>query len=365
MKKLGFGLMRLPHIDGKPDLEQFNQMTDRFLEEGFTYFDTSTVYGDSETMLRHSLSSRHPRESYTLTNKLTENLFQTEADLPGVFAKQLTTCDVEYFDYYLLHALNAKYYQKFTKCNTFQFIQSLKAEGKVKHIGISFHDKAAVLEQILSEHPEIEVVQIQFNYADYLSPSIESKACYEVCRKHDKPIIVMEPVRGGALVNLPDDAKAIFDALRGGSYASYAIRYAASFEGVMTVLSGMSTIEQMEDNISTMKDFQPLTEAEFTAVGKVVAVLKNQKMIACTACKYCVPGCPKNIDIPALLNCLNNKKLHQDWISNFYYGVHTKEDGKASDCISCGKCEKICPQHLPVTAYLKEAAKVFETKPEQ
>jgi len=365
MRKLGFGLMRLPHIDGKPDLEQFTKMTDRFLSEGFNYFDTSTVYGDSETMLRLCLTSRYPRERYILTNKLTENLFQSESDLPGVFQKQLETCGVDCFDYYLLHALNAGYYKKFSKCNTFQFIQALKTEGKVKHIGISFHDRAAVLEQILSEHPEIEVVQIQFNYADYLSPSIESKACYEVCRKHQKPVIVMEPVRGGALVKLPDEAKAVFDALHGGSYASYAIRYAASFEGVMTVLSGMSTIGQMEDNLSYMKDFHPLTEAEFTAVGKVVGILKNQKMIACTACRYCVPGCPQNIDIPALLNCLNNKKLHQDWLSNVYYGVHTEKGGKASDCINCGKCEKICPQRLPVQSYLKEAAKVFETKPEQ
>ena len=364
MKTLGFGLMRLPHIDKKPDLEQCCKMTDRFLEEGFTYFDTSTVYGDSEAMLNHCLSSRHPRDSYTLTNKLTENLFQTEADLPGVFQKQLESCGVDYFDYYLLHALNANYYTKFTQCNTFQFIQDLKAQGKVKYIGLSFHDKAAVLEQILSKHPEIEVVQIQFNYADYLSPSIESKACYDVCRKHNKPIIVMEPVRGGALVNLPEDAKAVLDALGGGSYASYAIRYAASFAGVMTVLSGMSTIEQMEDNISYMKEFKPLTEKEFAAVDQVVQILKNQKMIDCTACKYCVPGCPQNIDIPAILNCLNNKKMHQDFLSQFYYGVQTKNSGKASDCIACGKCEKICPQHLPVMAHLQEAVSVFETKSE-
>ncbi|MBN1777736.1 MAG: aldo/keto reductase [Clostridiales bacterium] len=365
MRKLGFGCMRLPHIGDKPDLEQFTRMSDRFLTEGFNYFDTATVYGDSETMLRRCLMARHPRESYILTNKLTDNLFQKEADLPGVFMKQLETCGVAYFDYYLLHALNADNYQKFTECNAFKFIRELKADGTAKHIGISFHDKAAILEQILLEHPEIEVVQIQFNYADYLSPSIESKACYDVCRKHLKPVIVMEPVRGGALVNLPGEAKAVFDQLNGGSYASYAIRYAASFEGVMTVLSGMSTIEQMEDNLSYMKDFHPFSQIEYAAVEKVVDVLNKQNTIACTACKYCVPGCPMNIDIPALLNCLNNKKLHKDWISNFYYGVHTKEGGKASDCISCGKCEKTCPQHLPVQAYLKEAAEVFETKAER
>ena len=361
MKKLGFGCMRFPRIEDKPDLEQVCQMTDRFLEEGFTYFDTSTVYGDSETVLRHCLTSRHPRASYLLTNKLTEGLFKTRADLPGVFQKQLETCGVDYFDNYLLHALSYKNYQKFVDCHTFDFIRSLKAEGKVKAIGLSFHDKAALLDEILSAHPEIEVVQIQFNYVDYESPSIEGRACYEVCRRHQKRVIVMEPVLGGALVDLPDEAKAILDALHGGSYASYAIRFAASFEGIDTVLSGMSSLAQIEDNISYMKEFKPLNKAELQAIGQVVDVIKKQNLIGCTACGYCLPGCPQHINIPAAFSSLNNQKQHPGWNCTQYYNAQTQGGGKASDCIECGKCEKVCPQHLPVQAYLKDAVAAFET----
>ena len=361
MRKFGFGCMRLPHLGDKPDLEQFCKMTDLFLNEGFTYFDTSTVYGDSETMLRNCLTSRHPRESYLLTNKLTEPLFKKEADLPGVFQKQLETCGVSYFDTYLLHALSYKNIQKFLDCNTFAFVRSLKAEGKVRRIGLSFHDNAALLDEILRDHPEIEVVQIQFNYVDYENPSVEGKACYDVCRKYGKPVIVMEPVLGGALADPPEEGKAVLDALHGGSYASYAIRYAASFEGVETVLSGMSTLAQVEDNISYMKDFVPLSKAEFQAIDKVVAAFKKQNLIGCTACGYCVPGCPKNINIPAIISCLNNQKQHPGWNCTQYYGAHTQASGKASDCIECGKCEKICPQHLKVMTHLRDAAAAFET----
>lgn len=360
MKKLGFGCMRLPHLGNKPDLDQFCKMADRFLEEGFTYFDTATVYGDSETMVRECLTKRHPRESYQLTNKLTASLFNSEKDLPGAFSKQLSACGVDYFDNYLLHALSYRNYQKFLDCNTFRFVQSLKAQGRVKTIGLSFHDKAALLDEILRDHPEIEVVQIQFNYVDYENPSVEGKACYDVCRKHRKPVIVMEPVLGGALVDLPKEARAVFDALEGGSYASYAIRYAASFEDVVMVLSGMSDLAQVEDNIGYMKDFAALSTVEHAAIGKVVDVFKKQNLIGCTACGYCLQGCPKNINIPAILSCLNNQKLHPGWNCSQYYGSHTQGRGKASDCIECGKCEKICPQHLPVTAHLKDAAAAFE-----
>ncbi len=361
MKLLGFGCMRLPHIGDKPDTEQFNRMVDLFLDEGFTYFDTSTFYGDSETMLRQSLTSRYPRQSYLLTNKLTEGLFKTEADLPGVFEKQLETCGVDYFDNYLLHAISFKNYQKFLDCNTFAFIRELKAAGKVKTIGLSFHDKAALLDEILSDHPEIEVVQIQFNYVDYENPSVEGKACYEVCRKHGKPVIVMEPVLGGALADLPEDAGAVLSALGGGSNASYAIRFAASFEGVLTVLSGMSNLEQVKDNISYMKHFTPLSDTEHEAIAKVVQIVKQQNLIGCTACGYCLAGCPKQINIPAILSCLNNQKQHPDWNCSLYYGAHTQHRGKASDCIDCGKCEKTCPQHLPITKHLKDAVTAFET----
>lgn len=360
MRKLGFGCMRLPHAGDKPDLEQFCKMADLFLDEGFDYFDTSTVYGDSETMLRLCLTSRHPRERYLLTNKLTEGLFKKEADLPKVFQKQLETCGVEYFDTYLLHAISYKNYRKFLDCSTFAFIRSLKAEGKARRIGLSFHDNAALLDEILRDHPEIEVVQIQFNYVDYENPSVEGKACYDVCRKYHKPVIAMEPVLGGALADPPEEAKLVLDKLKGGSYASYAVRFAASFEGVETVLSGMSNLSQVEDNISYMKDFVPLSRAEFEAVGKVVEAFKKQHRIGCTACGYCLPGCPKQINIPAIFSCLNNQKQHPDWNCTQYYGAHTQAGGKASDCIACGKCEKICPQHLPVMAHLRDAAAAFE-----
>ena len=361
MKNFGFGCMRLPMNGAQVDTAQFSQMVDRFMAEGFTYFDTAHGYigGLSETALRECLVHRYPRERYQLTDKLTQNYFHGEEDLPGVFADQLEKTGVAYFDYYLLHALTKEYYQKFTRCNAFTFAQRLKAEGKIRHIGISFHDKAELLEQILTEHPEVEVVQIQFNYVDYDDPSIQSRAVYDVCVRHGKPVIVMEPCKGGGLINLPEEAKRVFDAL-GGSYAGYAIRFAASFDKVMMVLSGMSTLAQLEENIGFMKEFQPLSDAEKSAVNEVCAILKKQDAIACTACRYCTDGCPKHILIPDLFACYNAKKQYQDWNSDFYYMVSTAGHGKASDCIDCGRCEKACPQHLPVRQHLKDVAASLE-----
>jgi len=250
---------------------------------------------------------------------------------------------------------------KFKRCEAYETALELKKEGKIGHFGISFHDKASVLEQILSEYPQIEVVQIQFNYVDYEDPAVESKKCYEVCRKFGKPIIVMEPTKGGNLVNLPDNAKAILDSLNGGSTASYAIRFAASFEGNMMVLSGMSNIEQMSDNISYMKEFRPLSGAEMKAVNQVCEVFKAQNLIPCTACRYCTDDCPKKIAIPDLFACLNAKKVFHNWNTDYYYhNVYTIQNGKASDCIKCGKCEKICPQHLKIRDLLIDVAEEFE-----
>lgn len=368
-KKLGFGFMRLPMVDGifSPDgvvdEDTVCKMVDIFMENNFCYFDTAHgyVFGKSETAVRECLTKQYTRESYILTDKLSGGYFKTHEEIKPLCYKQLEACGVEYFDYYLMHALTTGEYEKYQKCNAFEAVKQLQEEGKIKHIGISFHDKPEVLEQILTEHPEIVVVQIQLNYVDYEDAGIQSRAVYDVCHKYEKPVIVMEPIKGGSLVNLPDDAKMVFDNLQGGSYASYAIRFAASCEDVVMVLSGMSDYNQMQDNISYMKDFQPLTEHEYEAVQEVTKILKKQDVIACTSCRYCVEGCPKKILIPDLFACMNSKKLFQDWNSDFYYGVNTSgEHGKASACIACRLCEKACPQHLPVSDLMKEVASVFE-----
>ena len=364
-KKLGFGCMRLPMKEGEVDYDEFNQMIDYYMEEGFNYFDTAHGYlnGKSETAIRDCLSSRYPRESFVLTNKLTKPYFNSKEEIRPFFENQLRWTGVDYFDYYLMHAQDRAIYEHFQKCEAYEVASELKREGKIKHLGISFHDTADVLDKILSEHPEIEIVQIQFNYMDFKDASVQSEKVYEVCRKYNKPILIMEPVKGGGLVRLPDEAKKIYDRINEDkhlSYASYAIRFAASFDGVFKVLSGMSDFEQLKDNTSYMKDFEPLNEEEMEAVTKVTEILKNLGGIPCTACRYCVDGCPMKISIPDLFSCYNAKKQFNDWNSSYYYDIHTKTNGKASDCIKCGKCEQICPQHLPIREHLVQVKECFE-----
>ncbi len=361
-KNFGFGCMRLPMKDGEVIYEQFIPMVDRFLEEGFHYFDTAHGYlgGKSETALRDCLVKRYPREAFLLTDKLSETYFEQEEDIRPFFESQLEACGVSYFDFYLMHAQNAWNYKKYQACRAYETAAELKKEGKIRHIGLSFHDRATVLDRILTEHPEVEVVQIQFNYVDYEYEGVESRLCYEVCRKHGKPVIVMEPVKGGSLVNLPAKAEAVLSALGGGSPASYAIRYAASFEGMCMVLSGMSNMEQMEDNLSYMKDFQPLSEREFQAIAEVRDIILNQGLIPCTACRYCTDGCPMKIEIPSVLASMNKRKQLQEWGARSAYQEAVKERGRASDCIRCGKCENACPQHLPIRELLTEIGEVFD-----
>ena len=359
----GFGCMRLPMKDGEVDTEEFSRMVDAFLEAGFNYFDTAHGYldGKSETALRESLTSRYPRERYVLTNKLSSHFFNSQEEIRPLFRKQLEACGVEYFDFYLMHAQNKDVFEKYKRCRAYETALELRDEGKIRHMGLSFHDKAVVLDQILTEYPQVEVVQIQLNYVDFEDPSVESRKCLEVCRAHGKPAIIMEPVKGGSLVNLPQEAQWVFDALKGGSYASYAIRFAASQEGVMMVLSGMGNMDMMRDNVSYMRDFKPLDDREREAVAEVCTIFCSQGLIPCTACRYCTERCPKGIDIPALFACMNRKKVFNNWNSVYYYqNVLTGNGTKASDCLKCGRCEEICPQHLKIRELLTEVAAEFE-----
>lgn len=364
-KMLGFGCMRLPMDGDKIDIEQFKKMVDVFMANGFNYFDTAHIYhdGESEKAIREAVSSRYPRESFILTDKLTTNCFNKQEDIRPLFKQQLKDSGVDYFDFYLMHSQDAAIYEKFRKCNAYETALEMQKEGKFRHFGISFHDKAEVLEQILRDYPQIEVVQIQFNYLDYGDPAVDSKRVYEVCEKYGKAVIVMEPVKGGNLVNLPEKAQGILDSLNSGmSNASYAIRFAASFPNMFMVLSGMSDLAQINDNMSYMKDFKPLDEKEMQAVNDVRKAFSEINLIPCTACHYCTSGCPMNISIPELFSCYNHKVNFHDWNQGYYYAQITRDGGKPSECIECGQCEGICPQHLEIIRLLKDVSGEFEKK---
>lgn len=364
-KNFGFGCMRLPMDGENVDLKEFSKMVDMFMAEGFNYFDTARVYlaTKSESAIGECISARYPRESFILADKLSNSLFNSEEEIRPLLETQLEACKTDYFDFYLMHSQNKSIFEKYKKCRAYETALEFKKDGKIKHLGISFHDTADVLDEILTEYPEVEVVQIQLNYVDFDDPAVQSKKCYDVCVKHNKPIIIMEPVKGGTLVNLPDEAKKVFEEQNGGSPASYAIRFAAGFENVFMVLSGMSNTEQMLDNLSYMKDFKPLSDSELEAVLKVSEILKKQHLIPCTACCYCTDGCPKHIPISDLFSCMNAKNVYHDWNADYYYEeVYTKKGGKASDCIECGKCERSCPQHLEIRKLLKDVVEEFEKK---
>ena len=361
-----FGCMRLPMNGDKVDYDEFKKMADAFIDAGFNYFDTAHGYigGQSETAIRDCVAGRYDRSQFLLTNKLTDPYFKKQEDIRPFFENQLKWCGVDYFDFYLMHAQDRNNYEKFKKCQAYETAYELKKEGLIKHLGISFHDKAEVLDMILSEHPEVEVVQIQFNYLDYEDASVEARKVYEVCEKYNKPVLVMEPVKGGSLVNLPEDADKILRDLNGGSNASYAIRFAASFPNIAVVLSGMSDMKQMNDNLSYMTDFQPLSEVELEAVTKVCNIFRNLNLVPCTSCKYCIEEneCPKGIRIPDMFAALNAHEAFHNWNTNYYYDsvVTGGSRGKASDCIKCGKCEKVCPQHLQIRELLVKVAETFE-----
>ncbi len=364
--KLGFGLMRLPkNPDGSIDIPQVSQMADMFLAAGGTYFDTAYVYdnGASEDAFRKAVAERHPRESYTLATKLCAWLPQCpdEESAKQQFYTSLERTGAGYFDFYLLHALQRSNYRKFDEYHIWDFVRGLKEQGLVKHWGFSFHADPELLEELLNAHPEVDFVQLQINYADWENPGVAGRKNWEICKAHGKPVTVMEPVKGGVLADPIDSVKAVFD--RSGSkasYASWAIRYAASKENIITVLSGMSDLAQMEDNLGYMRDFRPLTPEEEAVISEAQEALNEDKSIPCTACHYCTGGCPMEIPIPEIFTVQNRKKGSPHFRTVREYNIVTQGRGKARDCIRCGQCEAACPQQLHIISLLDQCRELEE-----
>ena len=360
--KLGFGLMRLPRRGIAIDVEQTKEMVDMFMSAGFTYYDTAFLYPGSEAAIKKALVDRYPRESYTLTTKLNAAVAPTEGTAKKEFMTSLKRTGAGFFDYYLLHSLMANNYKKYERFRLWDYVRDLKSEGLIKHYGFSYHAGPELLDRILTEHPDAEFVQLQINYADWENPSVTSRANYEVARRHGKSIVIMEPVKGGALAKPPAEVRKLFDECRPGmSPASWAIRFAASLDGIMTVLSGMSNVAQMADNLSFMKDFRPLDEEERQVIRRAQAIMGKSETVPCTACRYCVEGCPRQIAIPDIFAAMNERLgdgLMEQALED--YNKAAPEGRRASDCISCRKCENTCPQHIAVTDMLRKGAGMFE-----
>ncbi len=371
MKKLGFGTMRLPLLQADDpksiDIEQFKQMVDLFLSRGFTYFDTAYPYHEecSEAAVREALVKRYDRSSFLLADKMPIIRVKSAEDYPKLFAEQLERCGTDYFDYYLLHNLGRDRYGNTEQFGGFTFLSKLKEEGKARQIGFSFHDDAETLDRILTDHPEVDFVQLQINYLDWNSAVAQSGKCYETAVKHGKKVMVMEPVKGGILARLPEEANQLFQSFSqetgsNASPASLAIRYAASLPETAVVLSGMSSLEQLEDNTSYMNEFKPLSNSERELVDQITAVLNRTLKVPCTSCKYCLEECPISVNIPEYFGLLN---LHAvtGQKTNMYYQRFAMNHAKASECLKCGKCEQICPQHISIRKHLEEFAALYET----
>ena len=368
-KKLGFGLMRLPLTDvndkGSIDIEALKEMVDTFMEQGFTYFDTAWMYCafKSENAVKEALTDRYPRDRYTLTTKLHASYLKTKEDRDRIFEEQRQKTGVDYFDYYLIHAIDQELYSIYNEMDCFNWLIEKKKQGLVKYIGFSYHDSAEFLDQVLTEHPEMEFVQLQMNYLDWESAEVQSRKCYEVAIKHGKPVIVMEPVKGGTLADVPAEVRESFAAYHPDlSVPSWAIRFVASLDNVAMVLSGMSNMEQLMDNISYMKEFVPMNAEETELVHKAAEMIKDSIAIPCTGCSYCTEGCPMQIAIPDLFRVYNKSKRGEitDVEANEEYRQLTESGGKARECLACGQCQVACPQHLEIINYLKDVAKCME-----
>ncbi len=362
VKKLGFGLMRLPRKGPAIDVKQSCEMVDIFMKNGFTYFDTAFVYVGSEAATRKALVERYPRDSYTLASKLFAAKIPSEKIAKAELDTSLKRTGAKYLDFYLLHSLMESNYEKYDKFGLWDFVKQEKAKGRIKHYGFSFHGGPELLDKLLTEHPDVEFVQLQINYADWEDPKVRARENYEVARKHGKPIVVMEPVKGGKLANPPEEVKKIFEAVNPeASYASWAIRFVASLDGILTVLSGMSNVEQVNNNVSYMADFKPLNEAEREAIKKAQEVFNKARDIPCTGSRYCAEGCPKGVKIPEIF-AARNKQLVFGQLAEAKeaYLTATTDGGKASDCIGCGQCEKVCPQKINIIEQLKSCKDAYE-----
>ena len=358
--KLGLGCMRLPMIGEEVDKEHFIRMADRFMEAGFNYFDTAHTYidGKSQPAIRDCITKRYNREDFVLADKISAWCFEKEEDVSPLFHNQLRLCGVDYFDFYLFHALGRVSYEKHKNCNTFEHVKKFKEEGKIRHIAMSFHDTADALDMILTEQPYIEAVQLQINYLDYDDPTVQSKACYDIAVKHGKKVIVMEPVKGGVLADLPKDAAKVLSNLGSGSQASHALRFVASHPEVFMVLSGMGNMEMIEDNIRTFTDFKPVTKEEMKIFDEVREIIRQGKQIPCTKCNYCKDVCPKDVpvsDLFAIYNQYTGAKISYDETKSLINPCSEKING----CIECGKCEDNCPQNIKIREELEKIKKII------